>query len=260
LADRDSLAYMTPFAQAVGAFAANLGPLAEAYRNGTGVGWHQHGDAARCGQAAANRPLFLRQLGHEFLASVDDVHDVLSTGGRVADIGCGLGWSSIGIAQAYPAVTVDGFDIDAPSIAMAEANARDAGVDDRVRFLATDAAAVEGSTYDLAIACECVHDMPDPVSVLATMRSMVGDDGAVIVMDERVGDHFTGDPDPVEQLLYGFSLMCCLPDGRDAPESVATGTVMRLPTFERYASAAGFSSVEVLPIDHDLFRFYRLRT
>ncbi len=87
---------------------------------------------------------------------------------------------------------------------------------------------------------------------------MATTDGMVIVMDERVGERFTGEPDPVEQLMYGFSLMCCLPDGRNAPESVATGTVMRPATFEGYAVDAGFSGVDILPIENDFFRFYRL--
>ena len=259
LTDRESLAYMAPFGDMLSTLGSNLDDLVEAYRSGDGFGWHQHGDGARCGQADANRPMFLRLLGQEYLASIDDVHAALSGGGRVADVGCGLGWSSIGIARAYPDVRVDGFDIDAPSIEMAAANAATAGVDDRVRFQVADVGDLEAADYDLVLALECIHDLPDPVSVLAAMRSMAKPDGAVIVMDERVGDTFTGDPDPVEHLLYGFSLLCCLPDGRNAPHSAATGTVMRRPTLEDYARRAGFSAVDVLPIDHDMFRFYRLQ-
>ncbi len=258
LANPDSLAFMTPFAGALSTLGTNLDRIIDAYRTGDGVGWDVHGDRARCGQAAANRPLFLHVLAQEYLASIDDVHATLSRGARVADVGCGLGWSSIGIALAYPQVHVDGFDIDRPSIEMATANAVDAGVDDRVRFRTVDVGDLDDGGYDVALALECIHDMPDPVAVLSSMRSMVGPDGVVIVMDERVGDAFTGEPDPVEQLLYGFSLVCCLPDGRNAAESVATGTVMRRPVFENYARQAGFSDVTVLPIENDLFRFYRL--
>ena len=262
LTNRDSLAYMAPFAGLVTSLGSNLAHLVEVYRTGDGFGWDQHGDPARCGQAEANRPMFLNLLARNYLASIDDIHAVLSDGGRVADIGCGLGWSSIGVAQAYPNAIVDGYDIDAPSIRMAEANAADAGVADRVTFRHRDVAEggidVESGNYDLALALECIHDMPDPVSVLAAMRTMVTPGGTVIVMDERVGDVFTGAGDAVEQLLYGFSLICCLPDGRNAPQSVATGTIMRRPIFEAYAEKAGFSSVEVLPIENDFFRFYRL--
>jgi SAM-dependent methyltransferase len=239
-------------------FGSNLDALIEAYRTGDGFGWHQHGDGARCGQASGNRPLFLHQLAQELLPQIDGARQVLEQGGRVADVGCGLGWAAIGLALACPDVSVDGFDIDAPSIEMARANAEAAGVADRVNFHAIDVGTLEPSSYDLVLALECIHDMPDPVSVLAAMRSMADDGGTVVVMDERVGESFTGEPDPIEQLFYGFSLICCLPDGRDAAESVATGTVMRPATLDGYARAAGFVGARVLPIEHDTFRFYRL--
>lgn len=258
LSDPDSLAFMAPFATFVSTLGRSMDALVDVYRSGGGLGWHEHGDGARCGQAAANRPMFLHQLGQEYLASIPDVAAKLAAGASVADVGCGMGWSSIGLATAFPTVTVDGFDIDEPSIAHANDNAAEAGVADRVSFRTADVAQLGGAGYDLVLALECVHDLPDPVSFLASMRSLAASDGAVIVMDERVGEIFTGEPDPVEQMFYGFSLICCLPDGRSAQGSAATGTVMRRPTLEGYARSAGFSSVEVLPIENDFFRFYRL--
>lgn len=258
LANRSSLAYMAPFSGLVTSLGRSLPELIDAYRTGAGFGWHEHGDGARCGQAEANRPMFLNLLGQDYLASLPGVDDVLRSGGSVADVGCGLGWSSIGIAQAYPYARVDGYDIDGPSVERARVHAAEAGVADRVRFHTVDVADLDADGYDVVLALECIHDMADPVSVLRAMNHMVKPDGTVIVMDERVGERFTGEPDPVEQFMYGFSLICCLPDGRNAAESVATGTVMRPPTFEQYATDAGFASVEVLPIENDFFRFYRL--
>jgi SAM-dependent methyltransferase len=258
LTDRSSLAYMGPFPSLVAALGRSLPEVTAAYRTGAGFGWHQHDDGARSGQAEANRPMFLNLLGQQYLASIPAAASALRSGGTVADIGCGLGWSSIGIAQAYPNARVDGYDIDAPSIERARAHAVEAGVADRVHFHCIDAAEIGADIYDVVLALECVHDMADPVSVLTAMRRIVAPTGTVVVMDERVGESFTGEPDPVEQFMYGFSLVCCLPDGRNAPESVATGTVMRQSTFERYATEAGFSAVDVLPIDNDFFRFYRL--
>jgi SAM-dependent methyltransferase len=258
LTDRTSLAHMGPFPSLVASLGRSLSEVTDAYRTGVGFGWHEHDDGARCGQAEANRPMFLNLLGQQYLASVPEVDAVLRNGGAVADIGCGLGWSSIGIAQAYPDARIDGYDIDGPSIEKARANAAEAGVSDRVHFHCVDAAELDAECYDVVLALECVHDMPNPVSVLAAMKKIVTPTGTVIVMDERVGECFTGEPDPVEQFMYGFSLICCLPDGRNAPDSVATGTVMRRSTFERYATDAGFSSIDVLPIDNDFFRFYQL--
>jgi SAM-dependent methyltransferase len=260
LTDRDSLLFFRPFLNMASAAATQLPALLEAYRTGGGVPWHQYGDLMRHAQGNSNRPLFLNVLGREWLPSLPDVHARLSAGGRVADIGCGEGWSGIGMALAYPNVTVDGFDIDKESVDSANASAAAYGVGDRVHVHHGDGAAAraEQAAYDLVTAFECVHDMGDPVSVLRHMRELVAEDGTVLVMDERTADTFTGEPDPVEQLFYGYSTLVCLPDGLSHEGSVGTGTVLRTETLRGYAREAGFRDVEVLPIEHDTFRFYRL--
>jgi 2-polyprenyl-3-methyl-5-hydroxy-6-metoxy-1,4-benzoquinol methylase len=231
--------------------------LADVYRSGGGLGWSEFGDAARKGQADANRPLFLHELGQSLLPQVPDLYARLSQGARVADVGCGGGWSSIGIARAYPETRADGFDLDAPSVELARRNAEAAGVADRVRFQAADAADAK-ERYDAVFAFECIHDMADPVGVLTAMREIAGDDGIVIVMDERVAERFTAPGDEIERIMYGYSLFCCLPDGMSHQPSAATGTVMRPSTLETYAREAGFAGIEILPLENDFFRFYRL--
>lgn len=259
LTDEESLAHVLPFARFTCGVGKHIDRVVDAYRTGGGVSWGDLGADPREAQAAMNRPMFLNQLGHEYLRSVPDVDAVLRAGGRVADIGCGGGWSSIGIALAYPDATVEGFDVDAPSIEMARRNAVDAGVADRVRFAVADAAELRpDASFDLVVALECIHDLPHPVEVLDAMRRLAGEAGSVIVMDERVADEFTGADDPVERAMYGFSLMCCLPDGMAHAPTEATGTVMRAPTLTGYAQRAGFADVDVLPIEDDFFRFYRL--
>jgi SAM-dependent methyltransferase len=260
LVDRDDLAYMPPFAQVAMAFVRNVPRLLETYRSGGGLSWAEMGDA-RDGQAAANRSYFIGPMASQDLASVPEIDAALRVGGRVADVGCGMGWSSIGIARAYPEARVDGFDIDEPSVGQARRNAEEAGVADRVRFTTVDAAAGgEPSGYDLVTAFECVHDLADPVVVLAAMRRMVRPGGTVLVVDERVAERFTAPGDVIERLMYGYSITCCLPDGLSTRPSAGTGTVMRPATLERYAREAGFAGVDVLPVEHDFFRFYRLRT
>ena len=259
LTDALDLSHFAPFVRFVVGSVKQVDLLLEAFRTGGGVSWAQHGADAREGQAGANRPLFLGPLGREYLPAIPDVDAALRAGGRVADVGCGLGWSSIGIALAYPEASVDGYDVDGPSVEAARRNAREAGVDDRVRFHLVDAATVQAAPYDAVFAFECVHDLPDPVSVLAAMRRLAGECGAVVVMDERVAEEFTAPGDDVERLMYGYSLMCCLADGMAHRPSAATGTVMRPATLRGYAVEAGFADVEVLDIDHEFFRFYRLR-
>lgn len=259
LCDSDNVAYLAPFARMLTAAAVQMPRLIEAYRSGGGVGWEQFGELMRTAQADANRPLFLQTLGADWLPSLPAVDAVLRGPARVADIGCGDGWSSIGIARAYPAATVDGYDVDADSIRAARDNAATYGLGDRVRFTRVDVASVPAAAdYDLVTAFECIHDLPDPVGVLRSARQLVRPGGTVLVMDERVPDEFTGPGDLVEQLMYGISMLICLPDGLSHQHSVGTGTVMRHDTLLGYARQAGFDDVEVLPIEHEMFRFYSL--
>lgn len=260
LADHDSLAFMSPFVRVVAAAGVQLPQHVEAYRTGGGVSWEQFGPDMRTGQAEVNRPWFLQHIGNSWFPTVPELHASLQDGGRVADIGCGEGWSSISIALAYPQARVDGYDIDAPSIEAARRHASEAGVADRVSFHHADAAQAEQhGTYDVVSAFECLHDMPDPVSVMRRMRELVKDEGVVFVMDEAVGDAFGDRDDEIERLMYGISLFVCLPDGMSHEDSVGTGTVMRPSTLRAYATEAGFSDVDTLPIENDLWRFYRLR-
>jgi SAM-dependent methyltransferase len=262
LCDRDSLNYLMPLVQMVAGAVRPMHQVLKAYRSGKGVPYPYYGADFREGQAAMNRAMFLRQLGSEWLPSIPDVHQRLMADppARVADIGCGGGWSSIGIAQAYSKVQVDGYDLDEPSVALAQENVAEAGLGNRVRIERRDAGdpSLRGR-YDLITAFECVHDMSDPVGALRTMLGLARDGGSVIVMDERVGDRFTAKGNEVEWMMYGWSVLHCLPVGKSDDHSAETGTVMRTDTLKQYAAEAGFCDLEVLPIDNFFFRFYRLK-
>ena len=261
LTARDSMNYLVPLALAAIGAVRPIESVLEAYRNGGGVPYSEYGDLFIEGQAGMNRTLFLQELGQEWLPSIPDVHQRLQDDppARVADIGCGAGWSSIGMSQAYPNIQVDGFDLDEPSIELARANAREAGTNGKLKFHVRDAGDPDLSgRYDLVTAFECIHDMSDPVSALRSMRRMVNGSGAVIIADERVGDSFTPTGNDVEWIMYGWSVLHCLPVGMADHPSVGTGTVMRAKTLRQYALEAGFSDIEVLPIDNYFFRVYRL--
>lgn len=261
LSERESLNYLAPLSQILAGAARPLPELLEAYRTGGGVPYVDYGADLREGQAGMNRAMFLKQLGTEWLPSVADIHERLLSDppARVADFGCGFGYSSIGMARAYPKIYVDGFDLDLLSVERAKDLVREAGLEARVRVYVKDVSAPEfKETYDLVTAFECVHDMADPVGALRAMLSLAGDKGTVIIMDERVGDRFTARGNEVEWFMYGFSVLHCLPVGKSEGVSAETGTVMRADTLKGYAEAAGFCDVEVLPIDNFFFRFYRL--
>ena len=261
LTGRHSLNYQGALPQMLAAVAGQLDKLLEAYRSGGGVSWTDLGDNARDSQAALNRPWFESALAPA-LAEVPAIDGVLrASGARMADIGCGAGWSTIALARAYPSATVLGVDVDEPSIQAAKANAEEAGLADRVQFTIAEGRSLgELGPFDAAFAFECVHDMPRPVEVLAAIHDAVRPEGLVVIMDEAVADDFTAPGDPLEQAMYGYSTLICLPDGLSSTPSEGTGTVMRQSVLTDYATRAGFASVEVLPIeDFAFFRFYRLR-
>lgn len=258
--DDRSLNFLAPFVRLVTSAGIQLPELLAAYRSGGGVGWEQFGEDMRTGQAGMNRPWFLSVLAKEWFPAVPEIQARLEAGARIADIGCGEGWSSIGFAQGYPKVTVDGYDLDQASINEATKHAAETGLSDRVRFECVDVATVDrAGTYDLVTAFECIHDLSQPVAVLAAMKRLAKPDGDVVVMDEKVNEEFLGsEAGDVERVMYGFSLFTCLPDGMSRQPSAATGTVMRPKNLESYAKEAGFSGIEILPIENDLWRFYRL--
>jgi cyclopropane fatty-acyl-phospholipid synthase-like methyltransferase len=261
LADPESLSAVAPLAQIFAGCVKPLPLLLEAFRTGGGVPYEDYGADLAEGQAGTTRPQFRHLLAQEWFAAMPDVEARLHADppARVADIGMGLGWSSVAIAQAYSKVRVDGFDLDDASVAAARQNAEAAGVADRVKFHVRDAGDPDlAGRYDFALAVECVHDMSNPVGVLSAMRRLVGEGGTVLIVDEKVADRFTAPGDDVERYMYGFSILHCLPVGLVEQPSAATGTVMRTDTLRRYAEEAGFRTVEVLPVEHDFFRFYRL--
>jgi SAM-dependent methyltransferase len=260
LTDAGSLSYAAPFARFVAAVGRPLPALVEAFRTGAGISYADYGEDLCGAQASFTRPLFEQLLGSEWLPSVTDVHERLSAGGRVADLACGAGHSTLAIARAYPLVRVDGLDMDEASIELARTNLAASGLEDQVSFEVADAASAALSrAYDLVTIFEALHDMSHPVDVLRSARRLLAPGGTVIVADERVADSFSAPGDDIERLYYGFSVTHCLPVGMTDPPAAGTGAVMRADTVRRYAEAAGFTLVEVLPIENEFWRFYRLR-
>jgi 2-polyprenyl-3-methyl-5-hydroxy-6-metoxy-1,4-benzoquinol methylase len=262
LLDGDSLSYMGATVAQLMSLRNAIGPLEEAFRTGGGVPPEAYGAEGVEGQGGSNRPTYLTTLPNEWFPAIPAIHDRLRAGpARVADIGCGTGWSSIAIARAYQLATVEGFEPDELSIRIARENAASEGLADRVRFHHEDGAAVAGrGAFDLAAAFECIHDMARPVEVLRAAHDALVDGGAMLIVDERTKETFTGEPDDREAYYYGWSVLDCLPSGMNEQPSAGTGTVMRPSTLRRYANDAGFASVDVLPIEHDAFRLYLLRT
>jgi len=277
LADETSLAFCMPLALMHGGFGKIIDDHVEAYKNDTGVSWSTLGGDVRNAQAMVNRPFFTQALPSILEQYVLDdkarskVHEENGTL-RIADIGAGYAWSSIGVAKHFGSnCLVDAFDLDEPSIEHAKELIKQEGLEDRVHAYCQDAGTFkkdrsDEEPYDLVMALECVHDLGDPISVLRTMRELASTadgklEGTVLVMDEKAVDFesgLTGDERFTQQLFYGFSCMCCLVDGKSHPNSAATGAVMHPGVLRAYAQQAGFKEIEILDAEHDFFRFYKL--
>lgn len=258
LLDDDSEACMKACAAVVPWVAKAIDIMVEEFRNGTGAsfGLFDLHDL----QAAFTRPVFVNHLTQNWLPSLPEVQAKLDGGApvRIAEVGCGEGLAAITIARAYPNAEVDGFDLDDASIAVAQSEAAAAGVGNRARFQVRDAAdpTIEGE-YDLVMAIEMLHDVPDPVGILRTMKSLAGPSGAVLVVDERAEEHFTVPSSEMERFFYAFSTLHCLAVSMQNG-GAGTGTVIRPDTVRSYALEAGFQTIETLDVDHPQFVLYRL--
>jgi 2-polyprenyl-3-methyl-5-hydroxy-6-metoxy-1,4-benzoquinol methylase len=261
LLDPDSPSSIAPLARSAVACAKVIPQLMEAYRTGGGVAWSDYGADMIESQGDFNRPWLVGSFGTELLPAIPAIHRRLveDPPARIADVACGVGWASIAMARAYPNVRVDGFDLDESSIELARRNAAEAGLRDRVTFQVRDVAEAEAGQYDLAVIIEALHDMTQPVGVLASIRRMLRPDGVALIADEKTEDRFTAPASEMERIYYGFSIFTCLPAAMTERPTAATGTLMRADTMARLGSEAGFGSVERLDEPElDMLRFYRL--
>jgi SAM-dependent methyltransferase len=260
LVDEEELTYFTPIASIAVDVLHPIEQLLGAYRSGAGVPFEAYGADLVDAIGATNRPQFVN-LVREWLGSIAEVDARLRAepAACVGDVGAGTAWSSIAIARAYPRVSIDAIDVDAISVERARVNVAAAGLEGRVRPVRRDASDKSlGGPYDLVTIFEALHDMNRPVEALRTVRASLADHGSVLIADERVAERFNPPGDEIERLNYGFSILHCLAVGLLDKDSAGTGTVMRPDTVRTYAEEAGFAHVDVLPLEHDFWRFYRL--
>lgn len=261
LLDDEHPAHVAPIAEMLVGTACALPAVLDAYRSGDGVPYERYGADFRRGQGALNRPVFVHDLTGSWLPAVPDLHRRLAAQppARVADIGCGVGFSTIALARAFPHALVTGYDLDAGSIAEASAHAADAGV--TVSFARRDAAAVAADgPFELIVIVQALHDMARPGDVLAALRPALAPGGSMLIAEPRAAEHFAAPGELTERLFYGFSTVHCLPAACADPAAHATGTCLRPDVVKELAASAGFADCEVLRIDHPLLRVYRLRS
>jgi SAM-dependent methyltransferase len=209
LADEDSPAFVCGgYAGIVSAY-IDVDRFTQAFRTGEGVGWQDHDSRLFRGTERFFRPGYKAALVPEWLPALDGVVEKLRQGGRVADVGCGHGASTVLIAEAFPKAEVIGFDFHDASIETARKRAAEAGVSERVQFALAGAADFPGTGYDLITYFDCLHDMGDPLGAIVHARRALAEDGTVMLVEPNAGDHPEDNHHAIGRAFYGFSTVIC---------------------------------------------------
>jgi SAM-dependent methyltransferase len=215
--------------------------IERAFHSGDGVGWHEHHDDLFAGTERFFRPGYAANLVSSWIPALDGVQAKLQRGGRVADVGCGHGASTILMAQAFPNSEFIGFDYHGPSIEHAHQAAVEAGLDDRVRFEVASAKEYPGGPYELVAMFDCLHDMGDPVGAAAHVRDTLAPDGTWLIVEPHAGDRLQDNMNPVGRVFYGASTLICTPASRDQEVGLALGAQAGEARLRAVVTAGGFT-------------------
>lgn len=215
--------------------------ITEAFRTGAGVGWHEHDEDVFVGCDAFFRPGYAAELVPNWIPALDGVDAKLTAGGRVADLGCGLGSSSVLMAEAYPRTTVAGSDYHTESIELARKRVAETGLSDRVRFEVATAQTFTGTGYDLVTMFDCLHDMGDPLGAARRVREALAPDGTWLLVEPFASDKVEENFTPVGRLYYSASTFLCLPNALSQPGGRALGAQAGEAAIREVAAEAGFT-------------------
>jgi SAM-dependent methyltransferase len=243
LADEQSPVYQLGMFQTASAVVHAQDHVAERFRSGDGLGWHQHHEDLFHGTDAVFGLSYRASLVQDWIPALDGVEAKLRAGARVADIGCGYGTATILLAQAFPASTFVGFDYHVESIERARAGAAEAGVEDRVRFEVASATAFPGSNYDLIASFDSLHDLGDPAACAAQVRSALAADGTWMIVEPSAGDRVEENLHPLGRIRYSISTLVCTPGSLSQDGRAGLGTLAGEARLAEAIRAGGFSQV-----------------
>lgn len=214
--------------------------LVEMFRTGKGLGWHEHEKGLFEGCERFFRPNYLANLTTNWIPALDGVEEKLKRGGRVADVGCGHGASTILMAQAYPASEFAGFDYHPASIERARKRAAEAGVADRVKFEVAYAKSFPGDGYDLVAFFDCLHDMGDPAGAAQHVGQALAADGTWMIVEPFANDDVASNLNPVGRIYYSASTVFCVPASLSQEVALGLGAQAGEPKIREVVTAGGF--------------------
>jgi SAM-dependent methyltransferase len=244
LAVEDSPVYMAPAFEVAAAFWSDEERILEAFRTGEGLAWHEHNERLFCGTEMFFRTGYRAHLVADWLPSLDGIVDRLQAGGRVADVGCGHGASTIIMARAFPKSQFIGIDYHADSIATATQRAREAGIGN-VRFEISNAKDYDARNMDLVCFMDCLHDLGDPAGALIHARKTLRPDGKVMLVEPYAGDTVEENLNPIGRLFYAASTMACTPNSLSQEVGLALGAQAGEARLRNLAQQAGFRDLRL---------------
>jgi SAM-dependent methyltransferase len=215
--------------------------IADAFRSGGGLGWHEQDNEVFDGCEQFFAPGYRANLVQSWIPALTGVAERLQAGGRVADVGCGLGASTRIMAEAFPGSDFSGFDYHERSISLATKAAADAGLADRVSFGVATGADYPGTGYDLVTTFDCLHDMGQPEAVARHIRQSLAPDGCWLIVEPAAGDSLADNLNPVGRMYYAFSTLLCVPNAMAQQPSVVLGNQAGEARIGEIVAMAGFS-------------------
>jgi 2-polyprenyl-3-methyl-5-hydroxy-6-metoxy-1,4-benzoquinol methylase len=260
LADEGGLWFLAGGYQELAGMLPALGRIEAAFREGGGVPQAAYPDDAYVGMSRFTQAWFDHRLLGDWLPALPHLEERLESGIRWADVGCGAGRAVIRLAEAFPASTFVGYDAFPAQIERARDAAERAGLGDRrVRFEVADAARGLPETFDVISTFDVVHDAADPAGLVAGIRRSLSDDGSYLWLEINCADDPADNTGPIATVMYGFSVLYCMTTSL-AQGGSGLGTCGCPPAVvEQLGRAAGFASINELPIGDPFNRLYELR-
>ena len=240
---RDSPVYLAGAFELVAAMIEAEPKVEECFRHGKGVRWGDHAGCLFCATGAFFRPGYVNNIVQAWIPALDGVEAKLHAGARVADVGCGVGFSTLLMAEAYPESNFVGYDFHEPSIDEARRHAGEHGLGDRVRFEVATAKDIAEQGFDLITMYDCLHDMGDPRGCAGHMRRILAPGGSWMIVEPIAGDAPAQNMNPVGRLYYNASTMICVPTSLDQEVGEGLGAQAGEAKLTEVILQGGFESV-----------------